>query len=84
VVLEAARRRRMVESGNLCGLDALGQIRRLRFVADGRGGGVVAAGEQAGEEASESQGSYFKEVSLSARVGQKGHELSSKVLHGAA
>jgi hypothetical protein len=63
----------MAERGNLCGFDALGQIRRLRFVADGGGGGIVAAGEEAGEEAGEAEGSYLKQIASSARVGQKGH-----------
>jgi len=74
----------MAESWNLCGFDALGQIRRLGFVGHGRGGGVVATGEEAGEESSEAEGSYFDEIAPSARVGQKGHEQSSKVLHGEA
>jgi hypothetical protein len=73
-----------VESGNLCGFDALWQIRRLGSIADSGAGVVVAAAEEAGEEASEAKGSYFKEVAPSARGGQKGHELSSKVLHGEA
>jgi hypothetical protein len=74
----------MAERGNLCGLDTPGEIRGLRLgVADG-GVGVVAAGEESGDEAGQAQGSYFKEVAPSTRGGQKGHELSSKVLHGDA
>jgi len=72
----------MAESGNLCGFDALGQIRRLGPIADGGVGVIVAAGEEPGEEASQAQGSYFEEVAPSARVGQKGHEQSSKLVHG--
>ena len=54
MVLEAARRWWMAESGNLCGFDALGKIRGLRSdTADGGAGGVVAAGKETGDEASE-------------------------------
>jgi hypothetical protein len=81
------------ESGNLGCFDALGKLRGFCWgrgvgaegvageVGVGGGGaflGVGAAGEQAGEKASEAQGGYFKEVAFGARGGQKGHEQGSR------
>jgi hypothetical protein len=72
----------MPESGNLGGFDALGKFGELSFGggvgsegvagevgvggADGGVGGVVAAGEQTGEEASKAQGGYFEEIAFGA------------------
>jgi hypothetical protein len=44
-------------------------------------GGLVAAAEQAGKQASEAQGGDLKEIAFGARSRQEGHELGSKVFH---
>jgi hypothetical protein len=69
----------MPERGDLSGFDAFGKMGGLGLVwtegvagdvsirgADGGVRGVVAAGEETGDEASEAQGGYFEEVAFGA------------------
>jgi len=85
--LEPAGRGRMPEGRDLRRLDACGEL-----IGSGTGGdfgfcaggaddgvwGVVAAGEQTGEEACKAEGSYFEEATFGSRGGEEVHELRSR------
>jgi hypothetical protein len=83
----------MTQGGNLSCFDVWGKLRGLGggfrsegvagdVGAGGADGGVVAAGEQTGEEASETKGSYFQEAAFGTGSRQERHELGSKAVHG--
>jgi len=87
--LEPAGRRRMPEGGNLCLVQALGELGGLGLGGGVEGGGfwgicngVGAAGEKSCEEAGEAEGSNFNEKAFGTGSRQELHELRSKVVHG--